>query len=261
MLKIRLQRHGRKKYPFYHIVAADSRAPRDGKFIELLGRYNPNTNPATIELNVDKTVDWMQKGAQPTDTTRAILSYKGAMMKLHLQKGVNKGALTQEQADTKYAVWLEEKENKVASKRDTLASVGKDKAKSAMEAETKVKESREKALVAKRNAAMAADAEQAAADAPAEEKVEAVADAPADAAPEVAAEPVAETPAEVVAEAPAEPVAETPAEVVAEEAVAEPVAETPAEVVAEEAVAEPVAEAPIEPASDATPAEEEKPAE
>ncbi len=239
MLKIRLQRHGRKKYPFYHIVAADSRAPRDGKFIELLGRYNPNTNPATIELNVDKTVDWMQKGAQPTDTTRAILSYKGAMMKLHLLKGVNKGALTLEQAEEKYAAWLQEKENKVNSKRDSLASAGKDKAKSAMEAETKVKEAREKALAAKRNAAMAADAAEAAADAPAETVAEApatetaseevVAEAPA----EVAAEPVAETPAETVAEAPAEvaaePVAETPAETATEAPAADATDEAPAD--------------------------------
>jgi len=254
MLKIRLQRHGRKKYPFYHIVAADSRAPRDGKFIELLGRYNPNTNPATIELNVDKTVDWMQKGAQPTDTTRAILSYKGAMMKLHLLKGVNKGALTLEQAEEKYAAWLQEKENKVNSKRDSLATAGKDKAKSAMEAETKVKEAREKALAAKRNAAMAADAADAAAETASEEVVaeEVVAEAPA----EVAAEPVAETPAEIVAEAPAEvaaePVAETPAETVTE---------APAEVAPEpiaEVVAETVAEAPAADATEEAPADSEK---
>lgn len=197
MLKIRLQRHGRKKYPFYHIVAADSRAPRDGKFIELLGRYNPNTNPATIDLNVDKTVDWMQKGAQPTDTTRAILSYKGAMMKLHLQKGVNKGALTQEQADAKFAAWMQEKENKVNSKREKLVTAGKDKVKSAMEAESKVREAREKALAEKRNAAMAA---QAAEEAAAEETVETpVAEAEAPAVEEASApaeEATPETPAE-----------------------------------------------------------------
>lgn len=247
MLKIRLQRHGRKKYPFYHIVAADSRAPRDGKFIELLGRYNPNTNPATIELNVDKTVDWMQKGAQPTDTTRAILSYKGAMMKLHLLKGVNKGALTLEQAEEKYVAWLQEKENKVNSKRDSLATAGKDKAKSAMEAETKVKEAREKALAAKRNAAMAADAAEAAAETASEEVVA-----------EVAAEPVAEpVAAEVTAE---EVVAEAPAEVAAE-----PVAEIPAETVTEalaevapEPIAEVVAEAPATDATEEAPADSEK---
>ncbi len=229
MLKIRLQRHGRKKYPFYHIVAADSRAPRDGKFIELLGRYNPNTNPATIELNVDKTVDWMQKGAQPTDTTRAILSYKGAMMKLHLLKGVNKGAFTQEQADEKYAAWLQEKENKVNSKRDSLASVGKDKAKSAMEAETKVKEAREKALTAKRNAAMAADAAEAAAVEPAAETTQEVAaETVAEKTEEVVAETVVEKAEEVAAEAPAETVAEPVAEVAAE-----PVTEKTEEVAAE----------------------------
>lgn len=189
MLKIRLQRHGRKKYAFYHIVAADSRAPRDGKFIELLGRYNPNTNPATIELDVNKTVDWMQKGAQPTDTTRAILSYKGAMMKLHLQKGVNKGVITQEQADTKFAAWLQEKESKVASKREQLSMSKKDQAKAALAAESKVREAREKALEAKRNAALAADAE-VEASTEASEEIAASEEAPATeetAAPEAAA--------------------------------------------------------------------------
>ena len=107
--KIRLQRHGKKGYAFFHIVIADGRAPRNGKFIEKIGTYNPNTNPATIELNSEKALDWLKNGAQPTETTRAILSYKGVMMKLHLEKGVAKGALTAEQAEEKFNKWESEK--------------------------------------------------------------------------------------------------------------------------------------------------------
>ena len=108
-VKIRLQRHGKKGKPFYWIVAADSRAKRDGRFLEKLGTYNPNTNPATIELDVDGSVKWMQNGAQPTDTARAILSYKGAMLKKHLLEGVKKGAFTEEDAEKKFQAWLDEK--------------------------------------------------------------------------------------------------------------------------------------------------------
>ena len=111
-VKIRLQRHGKKGKPFYWIVAADSRAKRDGKFLEKVGTYNPNTNPATIDLNLESAVKWLHNGAQPTETARAILSYKGAMLKHHLDGGVRKGALTQEQADEKLAKWLEEKSRK-----------------------------------------------------------------------------------------------------------------------------------------------------
>jgi small subunit ribosomal protein S16 len=125
-VKIRLQRHGRKKRAFFHIVVADSRAPRDGRFISKLGSYNPVTNPATIDLNLDKAVEWLFKGAQPTDTARAILSYKGAMYKHHLQTGVNKGAISQEQADEKFSKWLEEKTNKVEAKRNKLATAKAD---------------------------------------------------------------------------------------------------------------------------------------
>ena len=107
-VKIRLARRGKKGYPFYHIVVADSRAPRDGKFIENIGSYNPNTNPATINLDFEKALDWLQKGAQPTDTCRAILSYKGVLMKKHLLGGVSKGAFTQEVAEAKFAQWLEQ---------------------------------------------------------------------------------------------------------------------------------------------------------
>ena len=120
-VKIRLQRHGKKGKPFYWIVAADARAKRDGKYLEKLGTYNPNTNPAQINLDVDGSVQWLQNGAQPTDTARAILSYKGVMMKNHLAGGVRKGALTQEQADAKYNAWLEGKENAVDAKKATLA--------------------------------------------------------------------------------------------------------------------------------------------
>ena len=108
-VKIRLQRHGKKGKPFYWIVAADARAKRDGRYLEKLGTYNPNTNPATIDLNVDGAVKWLQNGAQPTDTARAILSYKGAMYKNHLLGGVRKGALTEEQVDEKFNAWVAEK--------------------------------------------------------------------------------------------------------------------------------------------------------
>lgn len=121
MVKLRLRRQGRKGKPFYYIVAADARAPRDGRFIERIGSYNPNTNPATIDLNLDDAVRWLGNGAVPTDTCRAILSYKGAMYKHHLNKGVNKGALTQDQADEKFNAWLSEKESKVSAKLDSIS--------------------------------------------------------------------------------------------------------------------------------------------
>jgi len=120
-VKIRLQRHGKKGKPFYWIVAADARAKRDGKFLEKLGIYNPNTNPATIELNIDNSVEWLSNGAQPTNTARAILSYKGALLKHHLLGGVRKGALTEEQAEKKYEAWVAEKEAAVQAKRDGLS--------------------------------------------------------------------------------------------------------------------------------------------
>ncbi len=134
-VRIRLQRHGKKGKPFFWVVAADSRSKRDGKFLEKLGTYNPNTNPATIDLNVDSSVKWLKNGAQPTDTARAILSYKGAMLKLHLDGGIRKGALTQEQADAKFEAWLTEKEAKIQAKVDGLMSKkDQDKAK-ALQAE------------------------------------------------------------------------------------------------------------------------------
>ena len=141
-VKIRLQRHGKKGKPYYWIVAADARAKRDGKFLEKIGSYNPNTNPATINLNVDDAVKWLQNGAQPTDTARAILSYKGAMLKNHLAGGVKKGALTEEQAEEKFNAWLDEKASKIQAKADGL-SEAKAKAKAeALAAEKAVNEAR-----------------------------------------------------------------------------------------------------------------------
>ncbi len=119
-VKIRLQRHGKKQKPFYWIVAADARSKRDGRYLEKLGTYNPNTNPATVELNLEQAVQWLHNGAQPTDTARAILSYKGALLKHHLDGGIRKGALTQEQADEKLANWLESKSGKVDAKKEGL---------------------------------------------------------------------------------------------------------------------------------------------
>ncbi|MBD1261392.1 30S ribosomal protein S16 [Maribacter polysiphoniae] len=141
-VKIRLQRHGKKGKPFYWIVAADARAKRDGKFLEKLGIYNPNTNPATIEINVDNSVQWLNNGAQPTDTARAILSYKGVLLKHHLLGGVRKGALTEEQAEEKFKAWLAEKEQSVASKVSGLDQVKADAKAKALAAEKEINEKR-----------------------------------------------------------------------------------------------------------------------
>lgn len=141
-VKIRLQRHGKKGKPFYWIVAADSRAKRDGKYLEKIGTYNPNTNPATINLDIDSSVKWLQNGAQPTDTARAILSYKGALLKNHLVGGVRKGALTEEQAEEKFNAWVAEKEGKVDAKKDDLAKAKDDAKAKALEAEKAVNEAR-----------------------------------------------------------------------------------------------------------------------
>ena len=141
-VKIRLQRHGKKGKPFYWIVAADARAKRDGKFLEKLGTYNPTANPAIIDLNLDKAVQWLHNGAQPTDTARAILSYKGALLKHHLDGGVRKGALTQEQADAKLAKWLEEKVGKVDAKKDGLSKKQAEAKAKALKAEKEANEKR-----------------------------------------------------------------------------------------------------------------------
>ena len=171
--KIRLQRHGKKRYAYYHVVVADARAPRDGKFIEKLGTYNPNDNPATIDISFDRALHWVKEGAQPTDTVRALLSYKGVMHKDHLDRGVVKGALTQDQADKKFDAWMKEKEAKVEGKKDGLAKAADADAKTRLAAETEIKKKKAAELLAKQSelaAAVEAEAaEKAAAKAPVEE--------------------------------------------------------------------------------------------
>jgi small subunit ribosomal protein S16 len=223
-VKIRLSKKGRKKLPYYHIVVADSRAPRDGKFVERIGLYNPQTNPATIELNFDRALDWLQKGAQPTDTCRAILSEKGVMMKKHLLEGSKKGAFPLEEAESRYQKWLSEKEAKLKAQVDSISKGKTDEIRKRLEAETKVKEA--KALeVAKK---LKAESEEAVVEAAAAEE-EAVAEAAAVEEP-AAAEEVAEAAAvaeEEVAEAAA--AAEEVAEdvVAAEEPAKKPATEKP----------------------------------
>lgn len=148
-VKIRLQRHGKKDAAFFHVVAADGRAPRDGAFIEKLGTYNPNTNPATIDLNFENTLRWLQNGAVPTDTCKAILSYKGIMMKKHLLDGVKKGALTDAQVEERFAKWLEQKDTKISSKKDNLSSDAKKAVSDKFKAETASKDARTAKIAAK----------------------------------------------------------------------------------------------------------------
>lgn len=166
--KIRLQRHGKKGFGYFHIVVADGRAPRDGKLIERIGTYNPNTNPATIDINADKALTWLQNGAQPTDTCRAILSYKGILYKKHLQGGVAKGAFTQEEADRRFEKWLNEKQAKIENKRGNIASSKAELAKQRFEAE-KAKKEAIAAKVAEKTSALAAEAAAATTEAVAQE--------------------------------------------------------------------------------------------
>ena len=158
-VKIRLQRHGKKGKPFYWVVAADARSKRDGKYLEKIGTYNPNTNPATIDLNIDGAVKWLQNGAQPTDTAKAILSYKGVMLKNHLAGGVRKGALTEEQAEAKFTAWLEEKANKVEAKKEGLSKAEADAKTKAFEAEKAANEARIAAAAPAVEEVVAEDAE------------------------------------------------------------------------------------------------------
>lgn len=153
--KIRLTRHGKKGSAFYHIVIADQRASRDGKFIEKIGSYDPNTNPASIELDMDKALSWLQKGAQPTETMRAILSYKGILLKNHLEKGVKKGALTQEKADEKFNEWTSVKEGKINEKRNRLSTSSVKDIEERLAAETKIREAKADEVAKKRAAAQA----------------------------------------------------------------------------------------------------------
>lgn len=178
-VKIRLARHGKKNYAFYHIVVADSRSPRDGRFIEKLGTYNPNTNPATIALNGDSALKWLQNGAQPTDTCRAILSYKGILYKKHLLEGVRKGAITEAVAEERFNTWLQEKDAKIQNKKSSLSQAAKNAAKVRIEEEVKVKEAKAAEVAKKRMDQAAKDAE-----AKAEEVTEVAAeDVAAEAAP------------------------------------------------------------------------------
>ncbi len=156
-VKIRLARHGRKQHAYYHIVVANSRSPRDGRFIERIGSYNPNTNPATIDLDFDKAILWLNNGAQPTDTCRTILSHKGVMMKKHLLEGVKKGAFDLAEAENRFDAWVKEKENAIQAKKDGLAASFSEDMKKRLKAETKVNEAR-LAEIAKKNAAFAAAA-------------------------------------------------------------------------------------------------------
>jgi small subunit ribosomal protein S16 len=211
-VKIRLARRGRKKQAIYDVVVADARAPRDGRFIEKLGTYNPNTNPASININNERALTWLLNGAQPTDTVKAMLSYRGVMLKKHLQIGVLKGAISQEQADAKFNAWLSEKDTKIEGKKDQLAAAKADARKAALAAETAKNQARIDAIKAREAAAVAA----------AEPAVEEVEEAPVAEAPVVEEEtpaadaPVVETPAAEeapVVEAAAEeaPAAEAPA--------------------------------------------------
>jgi len=147
--RIRLARHGRKKQAFYHIVVADTRSPRNGRFIEKLGTYNPNTNPATIDINFDGAVEWLLKGAQPSDTARAILSYKGVMMKKHLMAGVAKGAFNEEEAEKRFAAWMENKEGQVADKKSGLEKAAIAATKAALDAEKAKSDERATAIALK----------------------------------------------------------------------------------------------------------------
>jgi len=150
-VKIRLARHGKKGFAFYHIVAADSRAPRDGKFIEKLGVYNPNSNPASIELNFEKALTWLQNGAQPTDTCRAILTTKGVMYKNHLLKGVRKGAFSLEEAEVRFTAWKDQRDQKILSSVNSAVAKLEAENKKRMDAELKAKEAKALAI-AKKNA-------------------------------------------------------------------------------------------------------------
>ena len=184
-VKIRLQRQGRKKKPFYHVVIADSRAPRDGKYIERLGIYNPNTNPATIEINFDRALSWLQKGAQPTDTCRAILSYNGVLYKNHLLNGVKKGAFDEATAEVRFNEWKIQKEAKISNKEEELANKRQEQAKKRLEAEIKINETRAQEI-AKRNSELAAEVE-------AKEKEEEATKAEANVEAETKTEPEAKT--------------------------------------------------------------------
>ena len=222
--KIRLARHGKKGKPFYHIVTADSRAKRDGRYIERIGSYNPNTNPATIDIDFDRAMYWVGVGAQPTDTVRAMLSYKGVLYKNHLLNGVKKGALTNEQAEEKFAKWLSEKEAKIENKISSLAKEEDSAVKAKLASEKEKSEARAAALAevaAEETAAEEAVAE--ATEEPATEEPATEEPAAEEAVEEATEEPAAE---EVVAEVAEEPAVEKPAAEATEESASEGSEET-----------------------------------
>ena len=246
-VKLRLQRHGKKGKPFYWLVAADSRSKRDGRYLEKLGTYNPNTNPATVNIKIDEAVNWLEKGAQPTDTARTLLSYKGAMLKHHLNGGIRKGALTQEEADKKFAAWLEEKEAKIQARKDGLSKE---------QAEAKAKRlAAEKAASEKRladAAAVEADAEEVAAN----EEAPTAEESTTEEAPSVQETTSEKNVEEATTE---ENTAETKEEVTSEEEnTSEAKAQTEAEVEKTEEPATAEAKEKTTEESDATEAEEEK---
>ena len=180
-VKIRLQRHGKKNFAFFDIVVADTRAPRNGRFIEQIGSYNPNTNPATIILNAERALAWVNVGAEPTLVCRRILSYEGVLLRKHLNGGIAKGALTQEQADAKWNAWKAERDAKIAAKKSSLANAAIEAKKAAKAEETKVKEARAEAIAKKAAELAAKQAEAVAEEAPAaEEAVEAPAEVAAE---------------------------------------------------------------------------------
>jgi small subunit ribosomal protein S16 len=148
--KIRLQRHGKKGKPYYHVVIADSRAPRDGKFIEKIGIYDPNTNPATIEIANDRALHWLQVGAQPTNTVEAMLRYRGVLYKNHLLKGVAKGAFSEEEAENRFDAWMKEKESKIQQKKDHLATEASGEEKKRLDAEKEINQKRADDIAARR---------------------------------------------------------------------------------------------------------------
>ena len=235
--RIRLQRHGRKSRPIFHIVVADSRAKRDGRFIEALGIYNPNTNPATIDINFERALEWMMTGAEPSDTARAILSHKGILMKKHLLEGVKKGALTLEQVEERFEKWLNEKQALVDNKVTSLMSSAQKTKADRLKAETESNAKKAGAIAAKLALMSSAALETAEAAAAAEANAEEAPEASAETAPEVAAEAAPEVAEEVATEAAAEAAPE-----VAEEAAPEVAAEAAPEV-AEEAAPDVAAEA------------------
>ena len=249
-VRIRLQRHGKKGKPIYWIVAADSRAKRDGRYLEKLGTYNPNTLPAAVELNLDRAVDWLQNGAQPSNTARNLLSEQGAMLKNHLINGVNKGALSEDDVNAKFEAWLKDKESKNETIQKKIDSEAEKARAAAIAAEKEVSAKRKEAAaaaIAEAEAQEKAPAEEAAPEAEAQEEAPATEEAPAEeAAPE----------AEAQEEAPA--AEEAPAEEAASEAEAQEKAPAAEEAPAEEAA--PEAEAQEEaPAAEEAPAEEAAP--